>query len=763
MARSLSRLFRFIGQCGLVGSFVVAACSTDNGQGSTATDTTTSSSQGGAGGASVSTGATGGNPACQGSAGTSLDKDNLVELKHDDGSPESHLRLENIEITTTQTWVFNDIPIHEAVRFELKHPAKIHGFEVMWAGVEPAGDPQQQLVAGLYGDFGYNGFDFWEKDPLWTGSRCAAEVDPKGEFLTYAFEKPIAIEHPGLVYVAHRAEPNSPVFWWDETEKAGPDGCVSFDDCSSSFNLPEADSNQYYNGVTIPYQRQFMVRLYVEYTDNVDAKDTFFQPVPNAPPGNPHVAFGDYDNDGYDDLLLAGDQLWHNQGDGTFVDVSVAAGLQQKVTTGGVFGDYDNDGCLDLFLFRESYSQPDFLMHSNCDGTFSDVTLAAGIDDSQSYNDCGDPKNIHAPTAAAAWVDIDADGFLDLYVANFICWDKASHYVDNIWRNKGDGTFENLTSKQGFGVVASPSRGVAPIDHDGDGDIDIFVNNYRLKRNLFFDNNGDGSFTERAQSSGLAGHLDGLYYGHTIGTAWGDLDNDGDFDVVSANLAHPRFFDFSDKTEILLNDGNGNFTDNGGNWDSPTSLNGLRYQETHSVPLLADIDNNGTLDLAISCIYDGRPSDFYWGNGDGTFVLDAYHAGITTENGWGMAASDFDNDGDVDIFSQGLFKNNFANQGHWLQVRAVGGITANWAAIGATVKILADGKTYLRHVQGGTGKGGQDSLYLHYGIGDATSVSSIEVTYPGGKQVSYNQSVAADQRVWFYEDGSIHLGWGPKP
>ncbi|MBI5478002.1 MAG: CRTAC1 family protein [Deltaproteobacteria bacterium] len=291
----------------------------------------------------------------------------------------------------------------------------------------------------------------------------------------------------------------------------------------------------------------------------------------------------------------------------------------------------------------------------------------------------------------------------------------------------------------------------------------MYVNNYRLQTNLFFENNGDGTFTEKAGPLGLAGTRHGSYYGHSIGVAWGDLNNDGRFDVVVGNLAHPRFYGISDKTEVLLHGLTDTYHDLSGDWSRPASAAGLRYQETHSVPALADFDQDGNLDLVITAVYDGRPTDFYWGNGDGTFRLDAYHAGITTTNGWGVAVADIDHDGDLDLFATTLFVNDLpaARKGHWLQVRAVGNVAANRAALGATVRVTAGGVTRLRHVEGGTGQGCQDSLYLHFGLGSATSVEAVNVVFPGGKLVSYAGPFTVDQRLWVFEDGSTHLGWAP--
>jgi hypothetical protein len=125
--------------------------------------------------------------------------------------------------------------------------------------------------------------------------------------------------------------------------------------------------------------------------------------------------------------------------------------------------------------------------------------------------------------------------------------------------------------------------------------------------------------------------------------------------------------------------------------------------------------------------------------------------------------SDFDNDGDPDVFSHVPFVNTHGRRAgaHWLEVRVVGNVAANWAALGSTVRVQAGGVTRLRHVQGGSGKGGQDSLYLHFGLAEAAAVDEIAVTFPGGKEVVYPGPHAVDQRVWVYEDGSTFLGWAP--
>ena len=715
---------------------------------------------------------------------------NLVELTWDDGGksgqssvaehPEWAIGDDKLQISGAKMW--------EAVRFDLPHPAKIHGIRIRYQNLPD--DPKAAVQVGVFPDFGYNGFDFWQFDPLWQGSLCAGDMKAKKDE-TFALDKPVSIDHPGLVYIAQLRQNEKSPSWAFDYSPGGPIGCADpnkccdqFANCHSAWNFPDlhlpvfgGQTSWAWAGLSMSRPYDYMVTLLVEYTEEVKPEETFFQLVEGAPNTTNRQSWGDYDGDGWDDVFVNGVKLYRNV-TGTLVDVSKESGLKAMGITGsgGTWGDFDNDGCLDLFVFTESYTATDYLLRNNCDGTFSNVTKKAMINDQQSYNTCTDKaKHIHAPTPGAAWIDIDADGLLDLYLSNFICWDKGSHYIDQVWHNTGGGVFESWTGKQGFyGFKNHPKytyagRGANPIDYDRDGDVDLLVNNYRLHPNLFYRNDGNGKVSEAGLDTGLAGSpfkTGGAqdYFGHSIGTAWGDLDNDGDFDVVIANLAHPRFFDFSDKTEVRLNDGKGKMIDTQGDWTKPQGDAGLRYQETHSVPLLGDFDQDGILDLAISCIYVGRPTDFYWGQGDGTFKLDAYHAGLTVTNGWGMASVDLDHDGDLDLsYSGKVFRNELAaaKKGHWLQVRAIGGGKVNRAAIGATIEVKAGAKAWIRHVDGGGGQGCQNSQSVHFGLGTVDQIDGIEITWPGGTKTAYKGPFAADQRLWLAHDGGVHKGWAP--
>ena len=703
-----------------------------------------------------------------GTAGDTL-PEGLVEIAYDNGTP--NFDLEDAEWSFDGSNALGEIRINESVSFQLDRPALIHGFAVHWSKTGTESD-DEEVSASLAADFGHNGFDFWPEEALWEGTRCAgdiaAEQDATG-WTTYAFDAPVELVHPGLIYVTHQRQGAGDAAWSFDGDYLDDGDCASWKECSTAVNAPDYLASSYWNGTTSALPYDYLVRLYVEYTDEVADEDKIFQPSDAVTPSS-RQAWADYDNDGDADLFTNGPALYRNEGDGSFTNVTDESGMSAMgiSASGGTWGDYDNDGCLDLIVFAETYAASESLLHSNCDGTFSDATASAGFDDTDSDGWLCESNEAYTqrPTTAAAWWDLDNDGLLDLYLANMICWNDGWSYVDEMYRNNGDGSFSPLGEDEGFVDDRLAGRGAAPIDADLDGDVDLLVSNYRLHENLYYQNNGDGTVDEKGLTVGLEGHRDftgGVsYYGHTIGSAWGDLDNDGDFDVIEANLGHPRFWSFSDKTQVLINQGDGTWDDIQGDWETPEGAAGLRYQETHSVPTLFDVDQDGVLDLAISAVYDGRPTDFYWGLGDGTFVLDAWRSGIEVTNGWGMAAADADQDGDLDLAAYGAFYLNEApDQGHWVQVRAIGDVDSNWAAIGATVWVKGSGgQTWLRHIGGGTGQGDQDDLVVHVGLGDETELSELVVWYPGGETVTYTGPFAADQRIWVTESGAVDTGFG---
>lgn len=778
--------------------FATAGCSPSTDGGGDANTTRPSANEGGqiGSGADPQNGEEGG----AGGSGAALDErlcdtaDGAVPsgatvLQYDDGEGAHHIWEGQWQLPVDGVSTNLDSTIvNESVGFYLERPGTVVGIEVQWTQlpVSPASDdasPEAQATLSLHEDFGLNGADFWPEEALWTGSRCVDSLK-EGAWTSYHLAAPLRVAHPGYIHVVHRAdrsadasadsdattEARGPVLAFDDSARGSadsPGSCNALQDCNSAINLPEVDNPDYFNGVSVRFQYDFLVRLRVVYDAPVPAEEQVFAPAAaGSAPSARNASFGDYDNDGDDDLLVPGPLLYRNDG-GTFTDVSEAMNLPQLgLATTGSWGDYDNDGCLDMVVAIESYTHGDLLLRNRChDATpsFEDVTAIAGLDDTQTALLCTGSSDTQTPSVAAAWIDIDADGLLDLYFADFLCWDQGKSYPDQVFHNVDGNTFEAWSGTHGFSSAPTASRGAAPADANLDGWVDLLVNNYRLEKNLFYLNHGNGSVLERGVSSGLAGTLKFGAYGHTIGSAWGDIDNDGDFDAIHANLAHPRFFHFSNKTQVLINDLQGStahFTDACGNWKKPHCDAGLRYQETHSVPALGDYDQNGALDLILTAVYPGRPTDFYWGLGNGQFELASQHSGIQTTDGWGLASADVDQDGDLDAYVGDLYLNQVPSSTgrHWLSIK-VRGTTANRAGLGARVQVEAGSQTWLRQVQGSSGQGSQDSQYLHFGLGTAASIDRIRVIFPGNAEVVFTGPLEADRRYWLHQDGTLEEGW----
>ncbi len=416
------------------------------------------------------------------------------------------------------------------------------------------------------------------------------------------------------------------------------------------------------------------------------------------------VAWGDYDQDGFDDLLLDGNRVFKNSGDGSFIDRSGSSGLDPlEKTNGGIWGDYNNDGRPDIFITGRIKNH---LFANMGNGFFVDQTEIL-------------PGPVtRMETEAAAWGDLDNDGFLDLYVANYETWGvmRAIGNHDRLYQNCGGILFKDITDRMGIKTdEAMCGRGVTWTDINFDGFCDIVVANYRLEPNFLWLNNQSG-LTESADAFGVRGYMADGAFGHSIGPVSGDLDNDGDLDLVITNLAHPRYIEFSDVNMMLMNQGfpDYHFTDQ-------YKDSGIFFEETNADPALADVDNDGDLDLFMTSIYPGRYSHLYTNEERGLFEDASWCSATRVENSWGAGFADYNNDGFADLFvasSQGvrLFKNN-GNANHWVKVKIFDN-RCNRFGIGSRVYVKYGGRQQVREVTAGRGTGNQDSPELIFGLGD---------------------------------------------
>jgi len=423
------------------------------------------------------------------------------------------------------------------------------------------------------------------------------------------------------------------------------------------------------------------------------------------------VAWGDYNNDGFQDILLNGMRLFRNMKGAHFVEVTQAAFPDTIRGNGGLWGDFDNEGDLDIIT-----KDPEFVW-LNTNGTFYKVNSPNSI------NDNG------ISTEGVGIGDINKDGFLDVYFANYER--KHNNEEDQLFRGIGEGQFLEITERADIlpeDGKKRAGRGVNMCDFDLDGDLDIYVSNYRLKDNFLWQNDGTGHFKNNAFKLGIAGdEVDG-WWGHTIGSEWADIDNDGDFDLITCNLAHPRYIDFSNKTRLYIN-GDGQFKD-------LRKEAGVKFEETHSEPCWADFTNDGFLDLYITSIYEGRRSFLYLNNGDGTFKDLTFLSGTRHFNGWGAACADYDNDGDMDLLVAGgkiqLFRNETSNNSNWLEIKVVGKDHVD--AIGTRLILSNEEISLMREIQGGKGTTNQHSLVQHFGLGNLKSPFKLKVIFPSGEK-----------------------------
>jgi len=471
------------------------------------------------------------------------------------------------------------------------------------------------------------------------------------------------------------------------------------------------------------------------------------------------VALFDYDNDGLPDIYFVNSltvdmvksggktrsALYHNNGDGTFTDVTDKAGVGDVGWgMGAVVGDYDNDGFDDLYV---TCLGKNHLFHNNGDGTFTDVTDKAGV---------GDPRW----STGAAFFDYDGDGRLDLFVSNYVDFDinhlpefgkgRTCQYKgvpvqcgprglpgagDSLYHNNGDGTFTDVSKKAG---VNDPNGyyglGVIASDFDGDGLADIYVANDSTP-NFLYHNNGDGTFKEIGFPSGTAVNDNGSEQG-SMGVTLGDYDHDGRLDLFVTN--------FADEYNTLYHA------------DGPDSFTDVSYKAKVaevSLPYVGwgtkffDYDNDGWVDLFVANGHVYPQLENYkqrklvhHNNRDGTFTEVAEQLGpALTEKraARGVAFGDIDNDGDVDIVVGDLdgppqvLRNDGGNANNSVLIKTVG-VKSNRDGIGARVKVVAGDLSQVDEVRSGGSYISQSDLRLHFGLEKRAKIDLIEVRWPSG-------------------------------
>jgi hypothetical protein len=444
--------------------------------------------------------------------------------------------------------------------------------------------------------------------------------------------------------------------------------------------------------------------------------------APSGPADN--VVLADVDGDGRVDFVSSAEQIHLGQGDGTFVPGPTCA-------PGGppVVADFDNDGRRDVFRVGDApvicYGGPDGELTAEPGSV--EPNPSAGLD-------------TEGPAASgAAALDVDGDGWLDLYMTNYegpgMVWFRDVLYV-----NDGAGRLQVAAE---IPDPAYPGRGVTSGDFDEDGDPDLYVSNYRLVWNYLWRNNGAGGIVDEAEALGATGGN-----AHTISSAFGDLDGDGHLDILVGNFAHPG----QPEIKVLLNEvvDGGAFVDTGNG--------GIAWQESHAGVALGDWDADGDLDVFVTTVYPGDHGRLHRNEGDATFVDATEEEGLTGQDqGYSVAWADVDGDGHLDVWLGGQQQNHlFLAQdrtGHWLQIDLRGdGQIVNAAAIGARVTVQAGARTIVREVQAEGGERGASDLRVHLGLGVHADPVEVEVRWPWAETCSYPATPDAVVEI-VYEPG----------
>ncbi len=507
----------------------------------------------------------------------------------------------------------------------------------------------------------------------------------------------------------------------------------------------------------------------------LDSDETPERHAPETMAGG--VAVFDYNNDGKLDIFFTNganiqtlkkdspkysNRLFENDGNGHFTDVTEKAGLAGTgYDTGVAIGDYDNDGCEDIFLagvYRNT------LYHNNCNGTFTDVTAKAGLNKP-------DPQYGPLWSVAAAWVDVNNDGLLDLVVINYLKWD-VNHEPDcegyghrdychpkmypptpnQLFLNNGDGTFRDASVEAGFRAHPGKGMSAAAADSTLDGRMDLFITNDKLM-NSFFLNRGGGKFEEAAFDENVALREDGVYISG-MGADFRDLDNDGYPDIFLVALDGETF-------PLYRNTGKGGFVE----VTRESGMTRLSLPMAGYSPNIADFDNDGWKDIFVSRghvqslassnnLSIEQPNTVFRNLGGMKFAALTAEAGFTSfppSRHRGSAVGDLNGDGKLDVVVTALsapgeiWINQSRNQNHWLEFK-LQGTKSNRDGIGARIKLVTKSGAQYNHMTTACGYASSSAGPVHFGLGKDASAELVEIHWPSGI-VETLKNVEADRVV----------------